>query len=308
MRVFVTGATGLIGASLLPRLRMRGDVVTALSRRPAAPGGDPGVSWVTGDLLGGGGDWQNQLAGAQAVVNLAGEPMDGARWTRARKARMEASRVDATRRLVEAIAHTSPQARPGVLVNASAVGYYGPRGEEELDEGAAPGGGFVAELARRWEEEAAGARAAGVRVVSVRFAVVLSRRGGALSRMLTAFKLLVGGPLGRPEAWFPWIHEDDAAGLVLHALDHPEVSGPVNAAAPGLVRMREFARALGGALGRPALIPVPQLALDVLLGELGKMVNPGQKVIPAAAARWGYRFAHPELRPALEGLFGVGVR
>jgi uncharacterized protein (TIGR01777 family) len=189
--------------------------------------------------------------------------------------------------------------RPAVLVCASAAGFYGARGEESLEESAGPGTGFLAQLCQRWESEARAAAARGVRPVSLRFGVVLSGRGGALARMRPAFKLFVGGPLGAADRWFPWIHEDDAAGLVLHALDTPALTGPVNAVAPGLVRMGEFAAALGAALHRPAILPVPLTALRLLLGEVAGSLNPGQKVIPRAALDAGYHFVHERVEGAL---------
>lgn len=307
MLVFVTGATGLIGGRVVERLRERGDRVIALSRQPrAATGG--GCEWVTGDLSGEqGGEWQERLAGTEAVVHLAGEPLDGARWTPAYKEKLRSGRVDGTSRLVEAIARVPAPRRPRVLAAASAVGFYGPRGEELLDESSPPGSDFLATLARDWEEATLGARAASLRAIPLRFGVVLSARGGALVRMLPAFKLMVGGPLGRPDAWFPWIHEDDAAGLVLHALDRP-IDGPMNAVAPEAVRMRDFARAVGAATRRPSLFRVPQLALNLLLGEMGEIVNPGQRVLPRAAQATGYRFVHERLDGALAAVLGRAGR
>lgn len=295
MRVFLTGASGLLGNPIVDRLVGRGDQVLALSRR-ANDEKRPGLEWIAGDVTVPG-PWQARLDGVDGVVHLAGEPLAATRWTARQKARLEHSRVAGTRAVVQALAAAGT--RPTALISASAVGYYGARGEEELDETAAPGEGFLAQLCQRWEEEARAATALGVRAVSLRLGVVLSRRGGALARMRTAFALFAGGTLGDPAAWFPWIHEEDAVGLVLHALDGALPAGPVNGVAPGAVRMREFAAALGRALHRPAILPVPAFALRVLLGELATAVNPGQRVIPRAALAAGYRFVHPELGPAL---------
>jgi uncharacterized protein (TIGR01777 family) len=292
MRVVVTGASGLVGSLLLERLGGRGDQVTAVARHPPADRGT--AEWAVGDVTAGG-PWQEAVTAADAVVHLAGEPLDRRRWSPEQKARLTRSRIEGTRRVVEALGRRQA---PAVLVSASAVGYYGPRGEEPLDEESAPGTDFLAALCRDWEE-AARAAAPPVRVVCLRFAVVLSRRGGALARMLPAFKMFVGGPLGDRRAWFPWIHEEDAAGLVLHALDQPALSGPVNAVAPELVRMGDFAQALGRRLGRPAVLPVPQAALRVVLGELAGAINPGQKVVPRAAVGAGYHFRHERLDSAL---------
>lgn len=302
MRVFVTGATGLIGSLAAKRLRERGDVVLGLSRRPA---GDPalvaGIEWVQGDATAAG-PWQARLDGMDAVVNLVGEPIDARRWSFAHRQRMLASRIESTRRLVESMQRA--ERRPKALLCASATGFYGPRGEEELDEGARPGPGFLAALAQAWEAEGRKAEALGVRWVALRFAPLLSMRGGALLRLLPIFKLYAGGPLGRPRNWYPWIHEDDAIGLIQHALDRLDLSGPINAVAPGLVRMRDFTRALGKALHRPALLPVPRLVLRILLGEIGNSISPGQKVVPKVALASGYRFAHPDFEPALCSLLG----
>jgi uncharacterized protein (TIGR01777 family) len=295
MRVFVTGASGLLGRRLVERLVARGDEVRSLSRRP--PTGTPsGITHIEGDVTVPG-PWQARVAGTDAVVHLAGEPLDARRWTAAQKARLLASREAGTRHVVEGMTGGDP--RPRVLVSASAVGLYGARGEEELDEGAPAGSGFLADLCQRWEAEARRAEGAGVRVVSLRLAVVLSGRGGALSKLKPAFALFAGGPLGDPDAWFPWIHEDDAIGLLLHALDDDRCRGPINGVAPGAVRMRGFAQAIGRVLHRPALLPVPQAALRLLLGELATALNPGQKVIPRAALAAGYHFVHPDLDGAL---------
>jgi len=294
MRVVMTGATGVVGGHVLPRLRAAGHEVVALSRRPPASK-DPGVTWIAADVTTPG-PWQRQVDGADAVFHFAGESVAARRWSVAQRARLRASRLDSARLLVAAM--TGAARAPGVFVCASAVGYYGSRGEEDLDEQAGAGRGFLAELCVDWE---ATARRAPVRTICLRFGVVLSLHGGALPRMLPAFKLFVGGPLGRAESWFPWIHEDDAAGLALHALE-ASVAGPVNAVAPGLVRMGDFARAVGRALSRPAVVPVPEIALRVLLGEMGTSIAPGQKVLPAAAQRTGYRFVHETIDAALAAL------
>jgi uncharacterized protein len=294
MRVVVTGASGLMGRRVTEKLRERGDEVTGVSRHAGVP--SPGLSWVAADVTSAG-PWQEAVKGAEAVVHLAGEPLADRRWSAAQKDRLVRSRIESTRRLVEALGQGDRAAR--VLVSASAVGFYGARGEETLEEGAPPGTDFLARLCQQWESEVRAAGALGIRTVCLRFGVVLSARGGALPRMLRAFKLFVGGPLGDPRSWFPWIHEDDAAGLVLHALDAATLAGPVNAVAPGLVRMGEFTDTVGRILHRPAVIPVPIAALRLLLGELAGAINPGQKVIPQAALAAGYRFVHERLETAL---------
>jgi uncharacterized protein (TIGR01777 family) len=300
MRVFITGASGLLGGRLIERLLARGDQVLALSRRAPADGARPGPTWIEGDVSVAGA-WQQRLDGSDAVVHLAGEPLSGKRWTDRQKERIVHSRVAGTRNVAAAIAAAA--ARPRVLVSASGVHVYGARGEEELEESAAPGTGFLADLCRSWEEEAG--RAAGARVACLRMGVVLSPHGGAMDKLRPAFALFVGGPLGDPRAWFPWIHEEDAVGLLLHGIDGG-LAGPVNGVAPGNVRMGDFARALGRALRRPALLPVPALALRLLLGEMASVINPGLKVVPRAALAAGYRFRHPTIDGALSALFSRG--
>jgi hypothetical protein len=252
--------------------------------------------------------------GARALVHLAGESIAAGPWTVPRKARLVDSRVESTRLLVRAAAKA--QERPELLVCASATGIYGPRGEEELSESSKPGHDFLAGLCRDWEAAAREAEGVGLGVVCVRFGVVLSGRGGALARMLTPFKLGVGGPLGPKGNWFPWIHEDDAVGLlrfVLHSafpdlvesdMRGNPLDGPVNAVAPEAVRMGEFAATLGRVLRRPALIRVPVPALRLALGELADGLSPGQKVRPEKALAAGYRFQHPELEDALRACLG----
>jgi uncharacterized protein (TIGR01777 family) len=289
MNIVITGASGLLGGKVLQRLR--GHAVTAVSRRTRT--GGSGISWVQGDIVTAG-SWQRAVEAADAVIHLAGEPIADRRWSPARKEILRTSRVESTRRIVEALG-----GRRAVLVSASATGFYGPRGEAPLDEDAGAGSDFLSDLCQQWEAEARVAASRGVRTVCLRFGVVLSSRGGALARMLPAFKLFVGGPLGNPHNWFPWVHEDDAAGLVAHALETPALAGPANAVAPGPVRMGEFARSLGRALRRPAVMPVPLPALRLLLGEMADSINPGQKVIPRAALATGYHFVHERLDSAL---------
>jgi len=298
--VFVTGATGLVGGLLSERLVADGHGVRALSRSPRSAD-TAGLRFVEGDVTEAGA-WQAQLGGCGAVVHLAGEPVAGRRWSEDWKQSIRRSRIEGTRRIVEAI--RSADDPPGVLVCASAAGYYGPRGEELLDESVPPGDDFLARLCVDWESEARAAESAGVRVVSLRFGMVLSRRGGALPRMLPPFRLGVGGPLGPGERWTPWIHVADAVGLARFAVHTPALAGPVNAVAPEAVRMEAFAKALGRALGRPAWLPVPEPVLRLVLGEATDAVIPGQRVVPKAALEAGYAFAHPTLDGALEDLVG----
>jgi uncharacterized protein (TIGR01777 family) len=295
VHVFVTGATGLIGRPLCAALRGRGDEVTALSRQPAVAL-PPGVRVVQGDPAVAG-RWTEALAGADAVVHLAGEPVAGGRWTAARKARLVSSRLDSTRVVAGAVAAGGPT----VLVQGSAVGFYGDRGEEPLDEAAAPGQGFLADLSVRWEAAAAPA-AARARVVLVRTGLVLARDGGALPALARPFRLFAGGPIGDGRAWQPWIHLADEVGLLLLALDDARARGPLNAVAPAPVRQAELAATLARVLRRPNLFPVPEVALRLAVGEMADVLLASQRVVPARAEALGYRWRFPALEPALRDL------
>lgn len=296
MRILIAGGTGFIGGALLEALRGRGDTPVLLARDPSrAPAGVEAVAWD-----GRPGPLAAALEGADAVVNLAGENVAGARWTPERKLALIRSRVDTTRALAAAIAGATR--RPRVLVNASAVGYYGSRGEDERAEDAPQGKDFLAALCGQWEREARAAEKAGTRVALLRFAVVLGRGGGALSRMLLPFKLGLGGPLGSGLQPFPWVHLDDAVGAILFALDNGALSGPVNVVAPEPVSNAAFTAALGRALHRPAFLPVPAFALKLALGEMSEMLLGGQRARPARLEASGYRFRHPRLDEALASI------
>lgn len=297
MHVFLTGATGLIGRALGASLLADGHAVTALTRGVSGPLPD-GARRVVGDPARPGA-WQEALRGADACVHLAGEPVAAGRWTAARKAAIEASRVDSTRLVAEVLASGGPR----VLVCGSAVGFYGSRGDEPLDEGAAPGEGFLADVCRRWEA-ASGPAEPRARVVHVRTGLVLDRQGGALPRLVLPFKLLGGGPLGDGRGWQPWIHLADEVGLLRLALLDGRVRGPLNAAAPGAATSRDLARALGEVLHRPSLLPTPAAALRLALGEMAEVVLASQRVVPRKALDLGYRFRFPDLGPALRDLLG----
>jgi len=294
--VLVSGASGLVGDALTAQLLARGEPVRALTRDPTRVRPAPGVEavrWNGLDVP------EAALHGARAIVHLAGEPIFGGLPSAARRRRIGESRVESTRRLVEALARVPSRERPEVLVCASAVGYYGDRGEERLEEGAAPGEGFLAQLCADWEAAAAGAERLGLRRVSLRFAVVLSRRGGALALLAPIFRLGLGGRVGSGRQWMPWVHLDDAAGLALRALDDARLAGPLNAAAPGAVRNADFTRALARAVSRPALLPVPAFAVRAALGEVAGELLASRLVVPARAERAGYAFRHPGLASAL---------
>ena len=277
MNVIVAGATGLIGTELTKALRARGDQVLALPRYGSAP-------------------WQ--VEGFDAVVNLAGENLAAKRWSPEFKKKILDSRVETTRALVDAIGRASR--KPRVLVNASAVGFYGGRGDETVDESAAPGSDYLSGVVQAWEAEA---RKAKVRSVQIRTGIVLSSKGGALQPMLPPFRAFVGGPIGSGKQWFPWIHLADEVGAILWCLDH-DLEGPVNLVAPGIVTMKEFAKALGGALHRPSAFPVPGAALKLLLGEFAEVILDGQRAVPKKLFDKGFRFRFTDVNDALKDLFG----
>jgi uncharacterized protein len=295
MRVTLTGASGLIGTKLVRALSARGDEVTVLSRNPEKTASALGVSAEAWDPNAGPAP-AAALAGRDAIVHLAGERVDQ-RWSEDAKRAIAASRETGTRNLVEGLRASDP--RPGALVSASAVGYYGPRGDEILDESAAPGDDFLAGVCVAWEREAERAEELGMRVVRVRTGVVLDGGGGALARMLTPFKLGAGGPVAGGDQYMPWIHSDDLVGIYLAAIDGSDWSGPVNASAPEPVTNRAFSKALGRALHRPAVAPIPAVALRLLYGDMATIVTEGQRAVPRRALDLGYAFAHPDLDEAL---------
>lgn len=295
MKITVTGATGLIGSKLVARLKDRGDEVTVLTRDPDRAAQTLGVDAAA---------WRpteapapvERLAGRDGVVHLAGEAI-AQRWNAAVKQRIRDSRVAGTRNLVAGLRASEP--RPAVLVCGSAVGYYGARGDEPIDESASPGRDFVAEVVQAWEQEADAAATPGMRVVKLRTGVVLDASGGALAKMLPPFKAGIGGPVAGGRQYVPWVHVDDVVGIVVAALDDARWSGPVNATAPDPATNRELSKALGRALGRPAVAPVPGAALKLLYGEMAEIVTTGQRAVPARALALGYSFSHPDLDEAL---------
>ncbi len=290
MRVVVTGGTGLVGRPLCRALAGAGHSVVGVGRKPALTP----VTTLTWDRV------AEALRDAQAIVNLAGEPIAAGRWTTARKAAIRDSRVLATRALVDAAAGMSP--RPTVLVNASAVGFYGPHGDELLDETTPPGEGFLADVCRDWEAEALRAEALGIRVVLLRLGIVLAPDGGALAKMLLPFRAALGGPLGSGRQWMSWIHRDDVLGLVLAALATEGYRGPVNATAPAPVTNREFTHTLAGVVSRPAILPVPGFALHLVMGEMADMLLTGQRVLPKVAEAQAYEWKFPVLAAALKDI------
>lgn len=302
MKIVLTGATGFVGRSMAAALLSRGDQLVVLSRHSArarslVPGATAYHDWVAEKDV----PPAAAFEGVDAVIHLAGESIAAQRWSPEQKARIRNSRLNGTRNLVKALAGTSVK----TLVSASAIGYYGDRKDERLEEEAAPGNDFLAEVCQGWEREALAARELGIRVVTPRIGVVLGEGGGALDKMLIPFRLGLGGPLGSGRQWMAWIHRDDLVGIILHALDHIEVTGPVNATAPGAVQNSEFTRVLGKVLGRPAFMPVPGFGLRILMGELADaLLLGGQHVVPARAIAAGYTFRHPRLEEALAEVIG----
>jgi uncharacterized protein (TIGR01777 family) len=295
--VAVTGSTGLVGTALVRALAADGHRVVRLVRtRPAAAGGDVYWNPAKGEIDAAG------LEGVDAVVHLAGESI-AQLWTAERKRRIRESRVRGTRLLAEALAGL--RGPPRVLVSGSATGFYGSRGDERLEEGAGPGTGFLADVAREWEAAAQPARARGIRVVHPRLGIVLSREGGALPKMLPPFRLGLGGKVGSGKQWLPWISEADVVGVLRFLMDTETLGGPVNTVAPGEVTNAEFTRTLGRVLGRPTFFPVPAAALRLATGEMGEQtLLASQRAVPAVLLRAGYRFRHPELEGALRAVLG----
>jgi uncharacterized protein (TIGR01777 family) len=296
MRVAVTGASGTIGTAVTRALEGRGDEVTALSRsgsgdsvRWAAPQEQPAPA--------------EALRGRDAVVHLLGEPIDQ-RWSDEAKREIRDSRVLGTRNLVAGLRELPDAERPRVLVSQSAVGVYGPHGDEKVDESTPAGDDFLARVVADWEAEALAAAELGVRVATTRTGVVLSSGGGALQKMLPFFKLGIGGPVAGGGQYVPWVHLDDVAGAILFALDTEAASGPLNVTAPDPATNKELSRALGRVLRRPAIAPVPALALKLLYGEMATIVTTGQRAVPARLTELGYAFRRPELEDALREATG----
>lgn len=305
MKVTVSGATGTLGAALVEALLARGDAVAVLSRdadRAAARFGGrvEAHAWRAPKEEPAPGA---ALAGADAVVHLLGERIDQ-RWTDAARREIRDSRVLGTRNLVAALAALPAAERPGALVSQSAVGYYGARDDTPVTEADGPGAGFVAEVCVEWEREARAADALGVRTATTRTGVVLSESSGALQKMLPPFRLGVGGPVAGGRQYVPWIHLDDVVGGLLACVDSDGARGPVNLTAPTPVTNSELAATLGRVLRRPALLPVPALALRLLYGDMSEIVVTGVRAVPARLRELGYRFCEPELEPALQRATG----
>jgi uncharacterized protein (TIGR01777 family) len=299
MKLVIAGASGFIGSMLVQRLRQRGNELLLLSRKPKAAAAAPNTKWIAWEP-GESGSWEESIDGADGIVNLAGEGIAEKRWTERQKEMILSSRIDSTRALVHAIAKA--KSKPKFLINASAVGYYGPRGDETVTEESVPGKDYLARVCVAWEEEARKAAHHDVRVELMRTGIVLAKGKGALAKMVTPFKFFVGGPLGSGKQWMPWIHIEDEVGLMLFLMENTNAHGSFNATAPNPVTMEEFSNALGKVLNRPSWASVPASALTLLLGEMADMILAGQKALPKAAEKLGYNFKHPTIKDALESL------
>lgn len=298
MKVVVSGGTGFVGRRVCAGFLRSGYEVRVTTRdvdggRSKVP---PPVELVHPRSPEG---WADAVRGCTAVVNLAGESIADGRWTPGRKRALQRSRIATTGSLVDACAAVPAEERPSVFVSASAVGYYGARGAEPLDETAAPGDDFLARLCVAWEAEASRAAELGMRVVLTRIGLVLAEGGGVLEKMATPYRMFVGGPIGSGKQWLSWVHMQDVVALLVDAVVNERMSGPVNVTAPDARTMAEFSRAFGAALRRPSWIPVPAFAVRLALGEMAEMLLTGQRAVPAAADKAGYRFRYRSLGDAL---------
>ncbi|MCC3536704.1 MAG: TIGR01777 family oxidoreductase [Microcoleus sp. PH2017_25_DOB_D_A] len=302
MKVAIAGATGFVGSRLVEKLQAAGHQVVVLSRDAAKAGRVfPASAYPNLDVVAytpaESGDWQNSIAGCDAVVNLAGVPIAEERWTEARQQAILDSRRLTTAKLVEAIVNANP--KPSVFVSASAIGYYGTSETAEFDESSPAGNDFLAAVCKDWEAAAQPAKNAGTRLAILRLGIVLGM-GGALAKMLPPFKLFAGGPIGTGKQWFSWIHREDVVDLILYSLQNSQVQGVLNATAPNPVRMNELCQTLGEVLSRPSWLPVPGFALEMLLGDGAKVVLEGQKVLPKQTLASGFQYQYPMLKLALE--------
>ncbi|HEY0984065.1 MULTISPECIES: TIGR01777 family oxidoreductase [unclassified Schlesneria] len=293
MKVLVSGATGLVGSELVPSLTSQGHEVLRLTRRQAEEAHD--IRWdpTRKELP------KGRLEGTDVVIHLAGENLSQKRWSPQFKQTLRSSRIDATRFLCETLAQL--KSPPKTLIAASAVGYYGDRGRDLLNETSPPGTGFLADLCKEWEAACEPARAEGIRVVNLRFGVILSPKGGALAKMLTPFKLGGGGVIGSGNQYWSWIAIEDVVGAIQHCMTHEKISGPVNVTAPSPATNYDFTKTLGSVLNRPTIVPMPAFVARTVLGEMAdELLLSSARVMPNRLSETGYRFAYPSLEPALK--------
>ncbi|ACK67541.1 domain of unknown function DUF1731 [Rippkaea orientalis PCC 8801] len=303
MKIAITGATGFVGSRLVEKLNNEGHQLLILTRNPnKAQRIYPASAFPNLQIIGyqptASGEWQKAISGCDGVVNLAGEPI-AERWTPEHKKAILESRQLGTRKIVEAIAQA--EVKPTVLVNASAIGYYGTSESKIFEENSPPGADFLAQVCQAWETEAKEVKQAGTRLVILRIGIVLGN-GGALAKMIPPFKLFAGGPLGNGRQWFSWIHREDLVNLMIQSLKRTEIEGILNATAPNPVRMVKLCESLGEIMHRPSWLPVPDFALEVLLGESSKVVLEGQQVLPNKTQSVGFEYQYPEIKQALEDI------
>jgi hypothetical protein len=301
MKVAITGATGFVGSLLVQQLHEKGHKIVVLTRNTAfAQKVFPSEAFPNVEIVAytpnTSGSWQSVIASCDGVVNLAGEPIGEGRWTPERKQEILNSRKLGTQKIVEAIANANP--KPTVLINASAIGYYGTSETANFDETSQSGNDFLAQVCQAWEAEATKVKDAGVRLVILRFGIVLGN-GGALGKMIPPFKLFAGGPIGSGRQWFSWIHVDDLVNLIMQALTKSEIEGVYNATAPNPVRMADLSQTLGQVMNRPSWLPVPAFAIEALLGDGAIVVLEGQQVVPKRTVETGFEYKYPNLQSAL---------
>ena len=302
MKIAIAGATGFVGSRLVAQLQAQGHQVIILTRSPQQASNRFGQAQIVGYNPLKSGEWQQSISGCDAVINLAGEPIAEKRWTPAQKRSILDSRQLGTQKIVEAIDLAT--IKPQVLINASAIGYYGTSETSKFDETSPAGTDFLAEVCTAWETAAQSVTANGTRVVILRLGIVLGENGGALGKMLAPFSAFFGGPIGSGNQWFSWIHRDDVVKLIIAALNDTKMQGVYNATAPNPITMTEFAQTIGTVMNRPSWLPVPNFALEAMLGEGAIVVLQGQQVVPTRTLAQGFDFQYPTLKPALTAILG----
>lgn len=303
MKIAIAGATGFVGSRLVAQLQAQGHQVIILTRSPQQASNRFGQAQIVGYNPLKSGEWQQSISGCDAVINLAGEPIAEKRWTPAQKRSILDSRQLGTQKIVEAIDLAT--IKPQVLINASAIGYYGTSETSKFDETSPAGTDFLAEVCAAWETAAQSVTANGTRVVIFRLGIVLGENGGALGKMLAPFSAFVGGPIGSGNQWFSWIHRDDVVKLIIAALNDTKMQGVYNATAPNPITMTEFAQTLGTVMNRPSWLPVPNFVLEAMLGEGAIVVLQGQQVVPTRTLAQGFDFQYSTIEPALTAIVGT---
>jgi uncharacterized protein len=302
MKIAIAGATGFVGSRLVEQLQAQGHEVVIFTRSPQQASNRFAKAQIVGYEPLKSGEWQQAISGCDAVVNLAGEPIAEKRWTPAQKRTILDSRQLGTQKIVAAIA--AANVKPAVLINASAIGYYGTSETSKFNEDSPAGQDFLAEVCTAWETAAQAVTATGTRLVILRLGIVLGENGGALGKMLAPFSAFVGGPIGSGKQWFSWVHRDDVVKLIIMAITDSQMQGVYNATAPNPVTMADFSQTLGAVMNRPSWLPVPNFALEALLGEGAIVVLEGQQVIPTHTLAQGFEFQYPTLTPALKAILG----